>query len=107
MLVVLVITGRADQHDFVAEYFPALMRAIDGAEREIWLETYIFADDAAGRLIAASLSRAARRGVRVRVLVDGWGAKLYLTPALQRDMTQAGIDLVYVSTWESMGRRVG
>ena len=67
-----------------AQYFPALMRAIDGAEREIWLETYIFADDVTGRLVASSLSRAAGRGVRVRVLVDGWGAKLYLTPALQQ-----------------------
>jgi len=62
-----------------AEYFPALVSAIETAQREIWLESYIFADDSAGRLIAAALSRAARRGVHVRLLVDGWGAKLYLT----------------------------
>ena len=37
-----------------AEYFPALVSAIETAEREIWLESYIFADDAAGRLIACS-----------------------------------------------------
>jgi hypothetical protein len=46
-----------------AQFFPALVRAIDGAEREIWLETYIFAADATGRLVASSLSRAAARGV--------------------------------------------
>ena len=32
-----------------AEYFPALLAAIEGAEREIWLETYIFAEDDTGR----------------------------------------------------------
>ena len=30
------------------EYFPALCAAIDAAAREVWLETYIFADDSAG-----------------------------------------------------------
>ena len=34
-------------------YFPSLVCAIDGAEREVWLETYIFADDDAGRIVAA------------------------------------------------------
>lgn len=93
-----------------AEYFPALMRAIDGAEREIWLETYIFADDATGRLVASSLSRAAGRGVRVRVLVDGWGAKLYLTQALQRYLHQAGIELMKyrpeVAPWQFRSHRL-
>ena len=93
-----------------AQYFPALVRAIDSAEKEIWLESYIFADDATGRLIATSLARATRRGVRVRVLVDGWGAKLYLTPALHRDMTQAGIELMKyrpeVAPWQFRSHRL-
>ena len=47
-----------------AEYFPALERAIDGAQREVWLETYIFADDPAGRSDrrGAGARGAARRG---------------------------------------------
>ncbi|MDP2811859.1 MAG: cardiolipin synthase ClsB [Rhodocyclaceae bacterium] len=57
------------------EYFPALIEAIDGAAAEIHLETYIFADDNTGRAVAAALARAARRGVAVRVLVDGFGAR--------------------------------
>jgi len=71
------------------EYFPALERAIDAAQHEVWFETYIFADDATGRQIAAALERAAHRGVKVRVMVDGWGAKVYLTPSLEREMTAA------------------
>ena len=54
-------------------FFPALIAAIDGAREEVHLETYIFADDETGRQVAAALSRAARRGVLVRLLVDGFG----------------------------------
>ena len=77
-----------------AEYFPALARAIAEAEREIWLETYIFADDATGREVADALIAAARRGVSVRVLVDGWGARHYLTRALERRLLDGGVDLL-------------
>ena len=57
------------------EYFPALIDAVDRARHEVHLETYIFADDATGRRVAASLTAAARRGVAVRLLVDGFGAR--------------------------------
>ncbi len=58
-----------------AEYFPALIAAIDAARHEVHLESYIFADDSTGRRVAAALARAASRGVAVRVLVDGFGAR--------------------------------
>ncbi|MDR2637576.1 MAG: cardiolipin synthase ClsB [Zoogloeaceae bacterium] len=70
-----------------AEYFPALLAAIDGAEREIFLESYIFADDETGRNVAAALEHAARRGCAVRVLVDGFGARHFpqtFGPSLQQ-----------------------
>ena len=38
--------------------------------------------------------RAARRGVPVRVLVDGWGARQYLTPALARMLAAGGVRLM-------------
>ena len=63
----LLTNGRA--------YFPALQRALDAAQSQIYLETYIFADDDSGRRIAAALVRAAGRGVSVHVLVDGFGSK--------------------------------
>ncbi len=66
-LLQLLTNGRA--------YFPELERAIDAAHSEIYLETYIFADDDTGRRIAAALVRAAGRGVNVHVLVDGFGSK--------------------------------
>jgi cardiolipin synthase A/B len=77
-----------------AEYFPVLLEAIALAEREVWLETYIFADDETGGKVADALIEAARRGISVRVLVDGWGARHFLTPALQRRLIDGGVDLL-------------
>lgn len=77
-----------------SEYFPALVEAIDGAQSEIWLETYLYADDRIGRIVTTSLIRAARRGVVVRVMVDGWGARHFLKPALERDLVHGGVALL-------------
>jgi cardiolipin synthase len=77
-----------------AEYFPVLLEAVALAEREIWLETYIFADDETGRRVADALIGASRRGVDVRVLVDGWGARHYLTPTLAQRLIDGGVDLL-------------
>jgi len=76
------------------DYFPALLEAIDGAEREIHLETYIFADDETGRRVAAALSRAVRRGVSVRVLIDGFGSRS-LIGGLEHDLRAAGVQVLF------------
>ena len=53
--------------------FPALVAAIDAATREVLLETYIFDATGQGAEIAYALERAARRGVRVHLVMDGYG----------------------------------
>ena len=92
------------------EYFPALVGAIEHAEREVWLETYIYADDESGRNVTEALMRAAQRGVQVRVLVDGWGAKHYLTAAIEADLTRAGVELLIyrpeVAPWQFRSHRL-
>jgi len=92
------------------EFFPALVAAIDGARREIWFETYIFADDAAGNAVADALVRAARRGVTVRLLVDGWGAKHYLTKRLEHALRDGGVKLLKyrpeVAPWQFRSHRL-
>ena len=59
-----------------AELFPALVRAMDAASADIQFETYIFDCTGAGAQIAEALERAALRGVRTRLLVDGVGTGL-------------------------------
>jgi cardiolipin synthase len=92
------------------EYFPALLVAIENAREEIWLETYLFADDDIGRVVTAALIRAVRRGVRVRLLVDGWGAKHFLTHALEKDLVQGGVRLLKyrpeVAPWQFRSHRL-
>ena len=56
------------------ELFPALCAAFDAAQTSIHLETYIFRLDAAGLKVLDHLKRAAERGVKVRVVLDGYGS---------------------------------
>ena len=57
-----------------AENYPAWLTAIHAAQRAIYFENYIIADDAVGREFAAALAARARAGVRVRVSYDWLGA---------------------------------
>lgn len=72
-------THQVDNHTLTLlrngeEYFPRLVAAIDRAARSVYLETYIYADDAAGRMVSEALQRAAKRGARVHLLLDGFGS---------------------------------
>jgi cardiolipin synthase len=73
-------------------FFPALVEAIDGAGVEVRLENYIYADDAAGEAVGQALMRAARRGVGVYVLLDGFGSRDF-SPMRAAAMAEAGVHL--------------
>ena len=70
--------------------FPAMCRAIDSARHEVWLATYIFHDDPAAQTVTAALVAAARRGLMVSVVVDGFGVD-NTWPALQGELLAAGV----------------
>ncbi len=65
------------------QLFAAMTGAIGRARHEVWLETYIFDFAASGGDVAAALVQAARRGVTVRLMVDGVG-----TPHVPADWRQ-------------------
>jgi cardiolipin synthase len=65
------------------ELFPALIAAMAQAQKEILLETYIFDFHGASLEVAEALSAAARRGVTVRVVLDGVG-----TPRIPKAWSQ-------------------
>jgi cardiolipin synthase len=91
------------------EYFPALEAAIDSAQQEIYLQTYIFEPDSTGLRISSALKRAAARGVVVCVLMDGYGCQ-DIPPAFVEDMRQAGVEvLIYrpkISPWTFKRKRL-
>jgi len=55
-------------------YFAALKAVFEHAEQEIYLESYIFKADDTGWHIARALRRAALRGVKTHLLIDGYGS---------------------------------
>ena len=92
-----------------AEFFPALEAAIAAARHEVYLESYIFADDAAGRRVARALAEAAGQGVRTHVIVDGITVKRYMG-GLQEQLLAADVSLaIYrpdISPWDFSARRL-
>ena len=74
------------------ELFPAMCEAIAAARHQVWLATYIFHDDPASKAVAQALADAARRGVWVGVVVDGFGSKATLT-RLRQWLEAAGVNL--------------
>ncbi|HEY4367834.1 MAG TPA: cardiolipin synthase [Steroidobacteraceae bacterium] len=70
----------------------AMRRAIAGAQHNIHLETYIFADDDVGREMRDLLIERQREGVEVRVIYDAVGS--LTTPGAFFDtMREAGIEV--------------
>ena len=85
-----------------AEYFPALLAQIAQATSEIRIETYIFEADVIGRQVATALCAAAKRGVLVHVMVDGFGAVKFdqvLAPSLRECGVTIQIYRPELSNW--------
>lgn len=61
-----------------AQYRECLFSLLQSAREEILLEFYIFEEDEFGEQFLHALESAATRGVKVRMLVDGFGSKLWL-----------------------------
>ena len=76
------------------EYFPRLISAMDGATRSIYLEAYIFAADATGRLVSEALQRSAKRGVRAHLLLDGFGCA-ELPHEWENELRAAGVEVLW------------
>ena len=60
--------------------YPQMLKAIAEAKHSISLQTYIFDSDRLGLTFVEALAAAMRRGVSVRVLIDGIGVRYSLRP---------------------------
>jgi cardiolipin synthase len=72
------------------EAFPAMLAAIEAAQKSISFCSYIFDNDETGKQFAAALARAVARGVPVRVLIDAAGAR-YSWPPITRVLRRAKV----------------
>ena len=77
-------------------YFAALEKVIDKAVHYIHFQTYIIDEDITGTRIIDALIRAARRGVRVYLLLDAFGTK-YFTGGFMKRIDEAGVSFRFFS----------
>ena len=87
-----------NRFDLLPEYDAALARIaadVDGAKRYVHMLFYIFEYDAVGQRMADTLARAARRGVKVRVLMDAIGSRAGLK-GLGPGLRAAGVEVIAV-----------
>lgn len=72
------------------EYFTVLAQLINKAQHVIHLQVYIYDDDETGQQVANALKEAAKRGVTVYLLTDGYASKELSTPFI-KGLQTAGI----------------
>lgn len=84
-------------------YFPRVFEAIGRAGSEVLIETFILEEDEVGRRLGELLCMAARRGVRVVLVLDGYG-----TPNLASSFLQGLIACGVTVRWfDPRPRRLG
>ena len=97
-------------------YFAALVEAIDAARSQVQIETYIFDLYGAAEAVALALERAALRGVRVWLVIDGVGTGALPDPWATR-FADAGVQwrvysplgrlgLLIPSRWRRLHRKL-
>ncbi len=72
------------------ELFPAMCAALAAARHEVWLASYIFHNDPSAATVVDALVDAARRGLMINVVVDGFGAD-NTWPGIEARLREAGV----------------
>lgn len=76
------------------DYFTTLIHLINQAKQFIHLQVYIFEDDETGQLVADALINAAKRGIHVYLMADGYASK-DLSDAFIKQLQSNGVNFRY------------
>ncbi|MGW3291511.1 phospholipase D-like domain-containing protein [Streptomyces sp. NPDC001002] len=76
------------------EIFPAMLAGIRSAEHTVDMMTFVYWKGDIAREFAQALADRARAGVRVRLLLDGFGSRL-IEKELLAEMEQAGVQVAW------------
>lgn len=87
--------------------YPEMLAAIEQAQHSIVLSSYIFEYDDIGRQFVAALVAARRRGIIVRVMIDGLGVGYgFSLVRADRVLRRQGVKTArFLSAWSSSGTR--
>ena len=88
-----------------AQFYPAMLSAVRGAQHSINMECYIFRPDEIGRIFMAAMMERARAGVMVKLVVDAVGSFRFGLSAV-REMREAGckVELYQRFKWHRLAR---
>ena len=70
------------------QFYNAMLDDIEGAGQSILIETYKFGNDNIGERFRDLLTRKAKEGVKVKILIDSWGGQV--THSFFRDLEKFG-----------------
>jgi cardiolipin synthase A/B len=92
------------------DFFSLLMKLIDEAQSSIYFQIYIFDEDETGKTVAASLCAAAKRGVHVNLLVDGYASQ-NLSDSFVQSFKETGVQFRWFNSFiknnrNYLGRRL-
>jgi cardiolipin synthase len=74
------------------QFFPSVFGAVQAAQREVLIETFIVDDDEVGRGLQLALIGAAQRGVDVTLTIDGYGSAPLPAPFIEA-LASAGVNV--------------
>jgi cardiolipin synthase len=83
------------------DYFRDLLKSIQSAKKSVDFETYIFEKGWLGDQVVFQLAQAVRRGVKVRLLVDGVGSPDFVSH-YGTQLKKRGIRFRVYRSWRSM-----
>ncbi len=98
---------RGNRVELITDYeqgIARLIRDVEQARRHVHLLYYIFRADSTGRRVAEALERASARGVKCRVLADGYGAWFSMRKLAPR-LRAAGVETALIMPPRLLGRR--
>ncbi|OON38858.1 cardiolipin synthase B [Izhakiella australiensis] len=76
------------------QFFPRVYGALQRARERVLLETFILFNDKVGKALQRELLAAAKRGVRITLMVDGYGSA-GLPKEFVSSLTSAGVRFLY------------
>jgi cardiolipin synthase A/B len=88
-----------------AEFYPAMLEAIQSAERSLTIEAYIYWDGEIGLQFAEALAERARAGVPVKILLDAVGSS-WIGSTILELLEKGGCQLAWFNPihWYTIGR---
>lgn len=85
------------------QFFPAILNDIKSASKYIYLEIYRFRNDPIGIRVRDNLINKCREGVKIRLLIDSWGASSNIT--FFKDLIELGGEVTFFKkirlTWDA------